>query len=189
VFAPGIPPAIGWAERYWRRADVRAVQQPNSLRVRGRALTRSALGAVSGWLAWPVPAGARMAVRSYRWVATGVSSWVAGQVAELAEFVARGRAWVRTVTGATTAGPATPPSPANEPTTAAAGTSSNTAAEERANAGSTGAQSEGARVYRFPTADWPTDNDERRPAALPVGEWTSEAHPSGNGHGEPGGLN
>jgi len=28
VFAPGLPPAIGWAERYWRRADVRAVQQP-----------------------------------------------------------------------------------------------------------------------------------------------------------------
>ncbi len=198
VFAPGIPPAIGWAERYWRRPDVRAVQQPNSLRVRGRVLTRRALAAAGGWLAWPAPAGARQVARGYRWVAAGVSSWVAGQLAELVGSVARARAWLRRVTGASTTTPSTPPSPVSQPATAAAGTTDNTAAGEPVGAGSMGTESmspesAGARVYRFPTTGWPAEKDERRPAALPAGEWTAEAHPNGaghgNGHGEPGGLN
>lgn len=50
VFSSGMPPVLGWAERAWTRSDVRAIQQPNALRVRVRVGSRNAATACAAWV-------------------------------------------------------------------------------------------------------------------------------------------
>lgn len=109
VFAPNMPPVIGWAERSWQRPDVRALTCPDALDVRARAWRARAVAGVRArlrsWIVRPVVAG-------WTWLATSTGRLLAG-----------GRAWVRLIVWrsrtADTAAEAHPVVVAEEPTTGA----------------------------------------------------------------------
>jgi type IV secretory pathway TraG/TraD family ATPase VirD4 len=165
VFAPGIPPAIGWAERYWRRPDVRAVTHPNSWRVRGRALTAHLLATVTA----AVAATLRGMVSGCRAMAAAAIAWMVAQWAQLCDGVADVRYWIAARLTRVDSDVSTPvtgdgfgetgPAVASEPDTG------------------------GGEVIVFPAAPWPANIEADR-AALLAGDW-----PSDNGHDNQGRWN
>ncbi len=88
VFASGMPPVVGHAEKAWARADVRAVQRPNSLPVRARAV---AAGCAAG-IARPVHALRRRVVLTWAGVAAATTRWTSALVSAARGVASRVRA-------------------------------------------------------------------------------------------------
>ncbi len=166
VFAPGMPPVIGRAERAWRRPDVRAVQHPTSVRVRARALTARVLAAVAGSLTGVL----RGIARGCRTAVAAVIAWAVAEWAHLRRMVAGVRSWI---------GARRRPVDSDVSTPGTADGTGPAAAEPAASAPDTA----GGQATPFPATPWPADIDGDR-AALPAGDW-----PSDNGHDNQGRWN
>jgi type IV secretory pathway TraG/TraD family ATPase VirD4 len=168
VFASGMPPVVGRAEKAWTRADVRAVQRPNSLRVRGRVLAARLVAVMAGWVTRPGRAAARFAARVRSRTAAACVAWLRAQTAAATRLVARLRAQL--------AGWRTRQN--TEPTT------------EHTTARPVGTEPAGGRggaeVVPFPATEWPTTGVDAEPAAFPAGDWP---HDNGNGDGVSGRWN
>lgn len=162
VFAPGMPPVVGRAERAWQRPDVRAVLRPDSIRVRARAATIRLSVMVTG----AVARASRRVLTAVAWLAATVGGWVAAQWAELTELAAAGRARVAAWRQRSTVQRAPAETSTGQPETAPV-----TAPPAEA-----GSEPVGAQVIPFPTAEWPASDPAAAPA-VPAGEW-----PSDNGH-------
>jgi type IV secretory pathway TraG/TraD family ATPase VirD4 len=159
VFPPGLPPAIGWGERYWLRPDVQDVTNPNAVRVRARAARRRAMAAVRAWLdvrvVRPIRAGLSAAAAAARWVGVEIGLWVRGEWADLRRSVARVGAWLRR---------RPEPAPAAEPV----------AAEPMADP-------VGAAVVPFSPVEWPADVPNSEPVGTGVGDWSGDNGHNGRG--------
>lgn len=129
VFAPGMPPVIGQAERAWRRPDVRAVQHPDALRVRARAFTYRVPRAVAGALRATARCCGRASVVAIAWT---IFRWV-----QLCRMVAGARSWIgsRLRRRGSETMPADQTGTASEPITA------------------------GGEMVPFPATPWPADID------------------------------
>jgi type IV secretory pathway TraG/TraD family ATPase VirD4 len=150
VFTSGMPPVVGWAERAWTRADVRAVQRPDALGVRIRAWRRRA---VAAGLSWTTDAGVWLATASGRGT-SAVSRATTWLCAELVALIARFCGPFIAGTAIAPADSAPEPTPANPIPTDVSG----------------------AQVIPFPADEWPVDAPP--PAWLPVSDWPSDdRHP------------
>jgi type IV secretion system protein VirD4 len=163
VFPPGLPPAIGWGERYWLRADVQDVTNPTNLRVRARAARRRAMVAVRAWLdLWvvtPVRGVAAGISGAVRFVAAAVGRWARAEWADLRRSAAHVAGWLRGLVTRRPAAPTTVEPVAGELVAAEA------------------AEPVGAAVVPFPPTEWPAEPLGGEPVGTPVGDW-----PSDNGH-------
>jgi type IV secretory pathway TraG/TraD family ATPase VirD4 len=183
VFASGMPPVVGRAEKAWTRADVRAVQRPNSLRVRSRVLAGRLTAVILGWVTRPSRAVGQFIARTARRTTAAIVAWVLARVTGGRRLVARVWGWL---TGWRTR-PSTEPPRANATTPPAGAEAVNT---ESATAGRTEAEpADGgvsADVAPFPATEWSTTGVDAEPAAFPAGDWP---HDGGNGHGGSGRWN
>jgi hypothetical protein len=161
VFTDGMAPVIGWAERYWRRPDVRALSHPGALDVRVRTAWARATAVVR-------TQAAAVCARVWR---RPVRGWVARKRAEPATLAAAARAGVAAWRDRSTGEPAPVGASFGEPETVPA---SEPAAA--ASAGSGLAEPAGAEVIPFPTAEWPAPDPAATPI-VPAGDRSSD-----NGH-------
>jgi type IV secretory pathway TraG/TraD family ATPase VirD4 len=157
VFPPGLPPAIGWGERYWLRPDVQDLTNPNAVRVRARAARRRAMAAAQAWLARrvvrPVRAGLSGAVAAAGGMGVVTGRWVRGEWTDLRQLVAHAAGWLRRRPD---------PAPAAEPV----------------------AEPVVAAVVPFSPVDWPADGLDSEPVGTGVGDWPGDnGHNGSHGRG------
>jgi hypothetical protein len=176
VFPPGLPPAVGWGERYWLRPDVQDITNPTALRVRARAAHRRALAGLRAWLTLrlvtPTRALAAGTARAVRAVAAVVGQWARSEWADLRRAGARVAGWLRRrPTGPEATAEAAPVAELVPAERAPAPVSSEPVSAERV----------GAVVVPFPTAEWPADPHAGEPVGSPVGDGPGEGSHNGQG--------
>lgn len=177
VFPPGLPPAVGWGERYWLRPDVRDVTNPTAIRVRVRSARRRALAAFRACVrlrvVTPLRGVAAGISGAVRFVAAAVGRWALAEWADLRRSRARVAGWLRGLVTHRRAEPAEPE---------AAPAAQLVAVEPRAEP--VGAEPVGAVVVPFPPTEWPAEPLGDQPVGTPAGDWPGDnGHNGANGRG------